>query len=405
MKKIGIVLQQFPVPSETFIVTKVLNLIQQGFEVTIFATTKSKHWNNYKMLMNRKDVKNSIVTSVFRFRGSKFIFVFASFVAVLKSFMFYPMMTFRLLRNTIHYSKITGLSTSHQFLHQLMFVGKHIDILHIEFDFQAYGLVELKKFLKCSIVVSGRGSIASSSIPSRFPNFFHHLFSHVDHYHFISQYLLNASILSGLPQTTRISLIEPAIDLSLFCPTERRQNKLIKIVTTGRLVWAKGYEFAIDAIAMVHHVYPDIQYEIIGSGPYKDAVLYAASQHNLINSGVVSLKGEIKREEVANYLQDVDLMLHLALDEGFCNAVIEGQAMEIPVVCSDSGGLPENIENGVTGIVVPRRDARAAADAVIKLIENPALRIKMGKMGRARAIAKYNIHDQGVKFTEMYQSI
>ena len=137
----------------------------------------------------------------------------------------------------------------------------------------------------------------------------------------------------------------------------------------------------------------------------EESFRFAALQHDLSTTGTVEFLGAVKREEVMQYLSQADLMIHGALEEGFCNAVIEAQAMELPVVCSDAGGLPENIEDGITGFVVPRRDAKAMAERIIFLLTNPEIRRKMGEAGRKRAIERFQIKDQIGKFSAMYESL
>ena len=98
-------------------------------------------------------------------------------------------------------------------------------------------------------------------------------------------------------------------------------------------------------------------------------------------------------------------MVHAALDEGFCNAVIEAQAMALPVVTSDSGGLPENVEDGITGYVVPQRDTDAMAARIALLARDPALRATLGAAGRERALARFDLRDQTSAFVALYREL
>ena len=74
---------------------------------------------------------------------------------------------------------------------------------------------------------------------------------------------------------------------------------------------------------------------------------------------------------VLGELRAADVLLHPAVSEGFGNAVMEAQAVEVPVVCTDADGLRENVVDGVTGLVVPRRDASALAAALERLAARP----------------------------------
>lgn len=404
--KIGIFVPCFPIPSETFIVTKVSGLIKMGYDVKIFTNKKSTFWDNYKTL-EVESLKRRVVLSPFAWYENKLFFLLNLIRIFIKKICTHPVAVWRLWWHVFRMRKTIKVSPIMQFVNKLVFAGEEMDILHIEFDFQAYSLVDLKHYLKCKLVLSGRGSIKRTSVVKRFSNFYSVIYSHVDHYHFISEYLHVEARKAGMLESTPLSLIEPAIDLSLFMPKARQKNQSlpVSLITTGRLSWAKGYEFSIDSVAQVFRHYPNIKYLIVGSGDYEEAIRFAANQYGLLEKGVVEFVGNVKREDVPMYLQNADIMIHPALEEGFCNAVIEGQAMKLAVVCSDAGGLPENVEDGVTGWVVPRRDSVAMANKILQLIQNPDMRDEMGVRGRERVLNKFNINDQILKFHQMYQSI
>jgi hypothetical protein len=91
--------------------------------------------------------------------------------------------------------------------------------------------------------------------------------------------------------------------------------------------------------------------------------------------------------------------------EAFGVAVAEGQAMGLPVVCSDAGGLPENVADGVTGFVVPRRDPFALADGIARLAADPHLRRAMGLAARQRAESALSLARQLDCFEALYRQV
>jgi glycosyltransferase involved in cell wall biosynthesis len=93
------------------------------------------------------------------------------------------------------------------------------------------------------------------------------------------------------------------------------------------------------------------------------------------------------------------------VSEGFGNAVIEAQAMRLPVVCTDADGLAENVVHGETGIVVHRREPRQLSDALARLAVEPDLRQRMGAAGRARALSRFRIADQIAAFSALYERV
>jgi colanic acid/amylovoran biosynthesis glycosyltransferase len=79
--------------------------------------------------------------------------------------------------------------------------------------------------------------------------------------------------------------------------------------------------------------------------------------------------------------------------------------MELPVVCSDADGLSENVADGQTGFVVPRRDARALADKLAVLADDPDLRRRLGEAGRQRVLTRFQRSDQIAALDHFYRSV
>jgi colanic acid/amylovoran biosynthesis glycosyltransferase len=179
----------------------------------------------------------------------------------------------------------------------------------------------------------------------------------------------------------------------------------LRVLSVGRLDWAKGYEFALDAVALLRVAGVAVEYTILGEGPYEDAIRFAAHQRGLFRDNTLRLVGAVKREQVAEYYRASDLMLHAAVSEGFCNAVIEAQAAGLPVVTADTGGLPENVADGVTGFVVPRRNPAALAEKMLLLARDPRMRTRMGAAGKRRVQSNFDISHQIQEFVQVYQAL
>ena len=77
----------------------------------------------------------------------------------------------------------------------------------------------------------------------------------------------------------------------------------------------------------------------------------------------------------------------------------------MPVICSDAGGLPENIEDGVTGLLFHRRDALEMAEKIVTLLDNPKRRMVMGLAGRKRAIEHFSLAQGTTQFLNLYENI
>jgi colanic acid/amylovoran biosynthesis glycosyltransferase len=79
--------------------------------------------------------------------------------------------------------------------------------------------------------------------------------------------------------------------------------------------------------------------------------------------------------------------------------------MALPVVCTDADGLPENVADGVTGFVVPRRDPEAMAERLTALASDPELRWRMGRAGRQRVLKRFDLARQIDSFAAFYEQV
>lgn len=400
--RIGIFVPTFPRLSETFIVTKVLKLLDAGFDVHVFSLGASADWDRFSILTGRDDVRARVHIVPPLATTPRALAVGAAAVARAaanhpRSFARYVKSTWR-TRNETHGGFWKKLYVrSH-------FIGHELDVLHIEFDVQGLGFADLREFLSCRVLCSARGTFQHfTSDPSSTS---HYLFKYVDGYHFISNFLEENTRQLGLPPSVPTWHIEPAIDLTLFTPRVREprpSDAPLRLVSVGRLAWAKGYEFALDAVARVRAAGIAVDYTIYGQGPFLDAIRFAIEQLGLGDCARVG--GALKREAMPAVYAGADVMVHAALEEGFCNAVIEAQAMELPVVTSDAGGLPENVEDGVTGYVVPARRPQQMADRIIELARNPDLARQFGRAGRARALSRFDLDQQAAAFVRLYTEL
>ena len=130
-----------------------------------------------------------------------------------------------------------------------------------------------------------------------------------------------------------------------------------------------------------------------------------AAVHRAGADDVVTLLRSVTPDEVSRQLARSDVLLHAATSEGFCNAVVEAQAHGVPVVCTDAGGLGENVEDGVTGLVVARRDPAALADGVARLAADGELRSAMSTAGRERVQRLFRLDDQLSAWESFYSDV
>jgi L-malate glycosyltransferase len=152
------------------------------------------------------------------------------------------------------------------------------------------------------------------------------------------------------------------------------------------LVGHKGQKHLIDAAALVVRHVPDARFVIAGEGE-----LRASLEHQIKHLGLE------KHVILAGFRPDI-LALHKAFDifvmssvtEGLGTSILDAMACGRAVVATTAGGIPEVVEDGTTGILVPPRDHQAMADAIVKLLKDGALRKRMGDAGLSLANARFS---------------
>lgn len=134
----------------------------------------------------------------------------------------------------------------------------------------------------------------------------------------------------------------------------------------------------------------EVELRIVGDGPELKALQTLARTLEIQDS--VTFVGRVPHLQVPEELAKMDIYVALSrLDsESFGVAIIEAGAAGRPVVVSDAGGLPEVTLNGITGLVVPREDPHAAADALETLVRNPEQLRRMGEAGRRHVQQNYS---------------
>ena len=160
------------------------------------------------------------------------------------------------------------------------------------------------------------------------------------------------------------------------------------LLTVARLVARKGIDTMIEALPRVRERFGEVVYVIIGDGPDRGRLEQRASAIG----GDIRLLGSVDERTLGDWYAACDLFVMPASSEppdveGFGLVFLEAGSASKAVIGSTEGGIPDAVEDGVTGQLVPPRAPAALADAVIDLLSDPERRSQMGAAGRARALA------------------
>jgi glycosyltransferase involved in cell wall biosynthesis len=165
----------------------------------------------------------------------------------------------------------------------------------------------------------------------------------------------------------------------------------------------KGIRFLIEAAAQLKARFPDLKVVVAGDGFERPDLIALAERLGIARD--VTFLGWVANSDLPQYYRAAALSVIPSLEEGFGIPAAEAMGCETAVVASDAGGLPEVVEHGVTGLIVPRGDANALAEAIGALLADPARRARMGRAGRERALRLFDWDRSAQQFEQIYASI
>ncbi len=224
--------------------------------------------------------------------------------------------------------------------------------------------------------------------------------------HCVSAAIRDEAASYGLDASKTV-VIRPAVDPDVFrpgaAPASPRAGGPLRIVTTGSVIWRKGYEYALLAMRRLIDQGVAAHFDIVGGGPEAQRLLYTI--HDLGLQDHVTWHGAQPPGEVLRRLQAADVFLLTSLSEGIANAALEGMACGLPVVTSAVGGMGEAVSDGVEGFLTPARDPEAAAAALARLAASPGVRRDMGAAARRRVERDFRLSDQVGAFADLFRAV
>jgi glycosyltransferase involved in cell wall biosynthesis len=214
----------------------------------------------------------------------------------------------------------------------------------------------------------------------------------------------------------RMTVIYDGLDVEGFCPTReplaiRRELgipvevPLVGII--GNIQTWKGQAVVVEAIREVKSAIPQIRCLIVG-GIHRNGKEYAEQIRRFIE--ITGLHDNIIftgfREDVADLIGALDLLIHASISaEPFGRVILEGMALGKAVIATNMGGVPEFVEDGVTGRLVPPGDSKALARAMIELLGDAAQRHSLGNHGRVAVHRRFTVEQHVREICQAYTSL
>ncbi len=389
--RIGLALAGVPGYSETFFRNKVRFLQEtEGYQVTLFADKRGRedNWGLCKV--------------IYAHNLSREWGVWAAAYQFLTILLTSPHKVIRLA----WLNRLSGFSIRENvqsILRSGHMLSIEVDWLHFGFGTMALGRENVARVMGASMAVSFRG-FDIAIYPLKVRHCYDLLWKRTDKVHVISDDLARLVLRQGYPSSKPLVKITPAIDTTRFTWERSDESPVqpLRIATVARLHWKKGLEYTLEALALLRQKGIAFHYTIAGEGEERERLVFAVHQLGLQEQ--VTFAGKLDQQQVVQLLQQSNIYVQYSIQEGFCNAVLEAQAMELICVVSDAEGLSENVLDGITGWVVPKRSPERLADALIKVMEmSQEERQRMAGQAVSRVREHFYLVRQREAFLEFYR--
>lgn len=203
-------------------------------------------------------------------------------------------------------------------------------------------------------------------------------------------------------QWTKFEVAPLGVDLERFAPRPVRQGADgFELICVGRLVPAKGQHVLVGAISRLLRDGRKVRLRLVGDGPDRQSLEQEVA--GLAIGGSVVFEGAVNQDRIRNLYQAADLFVLPSFAEGIPVVLMEAMSMEIPVVTTFVNGIPELIRHGIDGWLVAPSDEEGLAAAIAILMDDAALRERLGRAGRQRVSNHYHLGRNTQRLAQIYQ--
>lgn len=405
--KIGILVESFPKISQTWLDNQLIDLLTRGHDITIYSVypnldpiihqqVKTYHLQEktqYFYYPRAKSVRTFLggLNYIFKYIGNtNFFKIFLAIKAVIEKKL-EPLFAF-----------------NYVFLDNI----ENLDILHAHFGEMGVFAAKMKKvgmLRKTKIVVSFHGH---DIFPFK-KDFYKEEYMIFEKY--ANALLVNSEysefLLNEIISFKHVRILPVGLNIDYFKPDSNQSlGEKVRLVFLGRMVYLKGGLIMIEIFHRLIRRNPDLKLIMIGDGEKKEEIEVKVKTYGLENS--VQIKGTLSQDQIIDEFKGASIYVYPGLLDPFFKGgdtqglvVQEAQAMELPVVCSDVGGVKYGMIEGKTGFLVKEGDIDGFLEKIQFLIDHQEERIKMGKAGRSFVKEKFDSKVIGDQLEKVYYEV
>nr|WP_298332164.1 glycosyltransferase [uncultured Christiangramia sp.] len=402
--KIAFLVSRFPSVSETFIVNQICDLIDRGHEVKIFAFEKDENSIRHEKIQAYQLEKHAFYFEKILIPKRRRYLPFIKYIvrnfgkeslhSIFKDFEF-QMKGFKALNLN--------------FFYRYFWILKHgyFDIIHSHFGENGIYFANLRRtgfYSRSKFVATFHGYDIQPLLLERYQKKYQKIFRTADLLTVNS--IFSKNLLKGITDRN-ITILPVGLDTRFFRKKNVRKNSIFQITYVGRLVEFKGAHIAIKIIAeLKDRGFEDINLNIVGEGETKPKLKKMISELDLRSN--IKFYGVLSQMETRDLLDRTDVFILPGIIDQHGRAenqglvIQEAQAMQVPVLVSDAGGMKYGLQDEISGYVLEIGDIEAFANKIEFLIINDKEKIKMGMAGREFVKKKFDSKYLGDQLLEIY---
>lgn len=405
--KIAYLVNSFPSVTETFIINQITGMLDYGCEVDIYSSGKCKHTalhesvNKYNLMDKVKYTPQIPDNYLHRFIKAIWLFVV--------NFFHNPI----IILNTINIFRFGKYAITFKLLyHSIPFLREDkYDIVHCQYGTVGVRALKLRQLglLQGKLVVSFRGYDVRGN-GMNVGDYYYDLFNEADLILPVSKDIYNWLYEQKCePQKIYILRSGINIDYFKFSPNKYKREDKIRVITVGHLAEPKGVEYSIRAMNELIMSRKVSEYIIVGDGPLYNKLNKIAQELGVGKH--VKFVGWQNQQAVYKWLSQSHVLVAPNVtacngeQAGIPNVIKEAMAIGIPVVSTYHAGIPELIENGRSGFLVPERNIEKLNEQLNALIDNPVLCSNIVCYARKKVENEYCMKKLNNKLIELYNKL
>ncbi len=391
LEKVAYLLDVFPQLSETFILNEIVQLMNNGVKVAIFSRKKPRekihHAKAEELMKQTRYLSENDVSRLKKIWLHLYFFI-TSPIRYLKTFLFsYRNSSFWHFKQSVIYAKeIKSLGAQHIHSHYAASTATEYAMLvsmlsGIPYTFTAHGWYDIFTYPPSDFNLRAERAKAVVTVSN-----------------FNRNYILKRF---NIP-SEKVYSIHCGIDISFFNNLRHIEKDEKLILSVARLHPVKGLDYLVKACDILKNKGLSFKCVIVGEGSEKENLRKLILQREL--KSYVELAGAKVQDEILKYYHKARIFVLPSVTEGLPVTLMEAMACKIPVVATKICGIPELVEDGVNGFLVPPKDPQRLADAIEVLLKDSELCRRFGEEGRRKVEREFNLEKQVKKLIELWES-